>query len=166
MRLGNCSHHTRHSTDSCSVTVLSATATAMAGCSSPRRQANAPAAAIAPAAHMHCNALISRNSSQDACENLCAEDNTHARTYRSRRNAQHEHMMTLCAPIKYNAMKSFTDHICSPAAWARRTYRQPCKSSGHIPRVLLRVTACRGLRKAPARQTQLKRQGDDPQPHA
>jgi hypothetical protein len=65
---------------------------------------------------MHCNALISRNSSQDACEHLCDEDNTHARTYRSRKKAQHEHMMTLCAPIKYNAMKSFTDHICSPAA--------------------------------------------------
>jgi hypothetical protein len=68
-------------------------------------------------------------------------------------------MMTLCAPIKYNAMKSFTDHICSPAARARRTYRQPCKSSGHIPRVLLRVAGGRSLRKAPARQTQFKRQG-------
>jgi len=112
----NCNHHNKHSTDSCSVTVLSATATAKAGCSSPRRQANAPAAAVAPAAHMHCNALISRNSSQDACEHLCDEDNTHARTYRSRKKAQHEHMMTLCAPMKYNAMKSFTDHICSPAA--------------------------------------------------
>jgi len=41
---------TRHGTASCSITFVIATATAMAGCSSPKRQTNAPAAAIAFAA--------------------------------------------------------------------------------------------------------------------